>query len=202
MAYHIYPTLIDSFNYFNAFPSVEKEEELMNKINRVKVDLTNQAQIGVAFENLINSIIKEGKFKTSFDGFSFKENIIREVLKEIEHDEPQKYVSGTENINGIDVTLYGFVDYYRPAIITDLKTTSKYKSGKYKYHTQRHIYPLCMDGIKKTTFLVTDFEDVVRETYFFSRRESLKVLSESIPRLIDFIESRRHLITDTKIFGL
>jgi hypothetical protein len=201
MPYNIYPTLLDNFNFFNAFPSIEKEQELIDKINRVKFEKTNQVQLGLAFEGLINSIIKGEGFMTEYDGFTFKEDVIKSVLHEIGEDEMQKHVSEVININGVDVNFYGFVDYYRPSVITDLKTGAKYKLGKYKFYTQRHIYPLCIPDVKKFTFLFTDFEGVVKEPYFFSKRESLKVLSEIVPRFIDFIESKRDIITDTKIFG-
>lgn len=200
--YNIYPTLLDSFNYFYNFPSIEKEAELLDKINRVKHEMTNQAQLGVAFENLINSILKGANFTNTYDGFTFNESVIKEVVLNLEGYEVQKYVSQNFNINGYDVKLFGFVDYIKQPSLVDLKTTSKYKIGKYKFYSQRHIYSMCLDGITKFTFLVTDFEGVMKEPYFISKRESMKYLNESIPKFIEFIESNREKITDTKIFGI
>lgn len=200
--YNIYPTLLDSFNFFSTFPSVEKENELIDKINKVKFELTNQAQLGISFEGLINSILNGAEFTTSFDGFEFKESVIKEVLSHLHGFEIQKYVSREMNINGLNVKFYGFLDYLSTAKIIDLKTTSKYKLGKYKYYSQRHIYPMCLDGITKFTFLVTDFEGVTTEPYFISKRESMSYLNESVPRFIEFIEANKSRITDTKIFGI
>jgi len=200
--YNIYPTLLDSFNYFNTFPSIEKESELIDKINRVKHEMTNQAQLGVSFEGLINSIINGASFSTSFDGFTFKEDVVKGVLSQLNGFEIQKYVCSTFNINGFDVKFYGFVDYSSICKMIDLKTTSKYKLGKYKYYSQRHIYPMCIEGVTKFTFLITDFEGVMTEPYFISKRESMVYLNESVPRFIEFIESNRNKITDTKIFGI
>lgn len=194
--YQITPTILDKFNTFDTFRTDESFNELIDKLNGVKTEMTNRVIEGIALNSLIDYNLKTETVEYEFDGYRFKHEVINELTGTLKGSEVQKFVECFVNINGVDVRLYGVTDYVKSSNVIDLKSTEKYKLNKYKYYSQRHIYPLCFPSntIRKFTYLVTDFQSVMKEDYFFSRRESLAYLNERIPLLIEFIESNRDLI--------
>lgn len=197
--YQITPTILDKFNTFDTFRTDESFNELIDKLNGVKTEMTNRVIEGITLNNLIDSNLKNEVVNYELDGYEFKHEVINELTEILKGSQIQKFVECFVNINGVNVRLYGVTDYVKASNVIDLKSTEKYKLNKYKFYSQRHIYPLCFptNSIRKFTYLVTDFQSVMKEDYFFSRRESLAYLNERIPLLIEFIESNRDLIYKT-----
>ena len=54
-----------------------------------------------------------------------------------------------------DVLLYGYIDELMPHSVHDIKTTSKYKAGKFRAHWQKAVYPYCLN---ENGNMVYDFE--------------------------------------------
>ena len=114
-----------------------------------------------------------------------------------------------------DVVLYGYSDYWQGDTIRDLKTTKNYEFGKYERGWQRLVYPWCAiesgeaasverfvyDAIKLNTRAGIICGTHYPEEYTYGHVWGSKVLRDGVCRFIEWLESRRSLITDRKIFG-
>ena len=128
----------------------------------------------------------------------------------------QIFVKGLITTKYGDAELYGLVDEMRGSVVFDIKSTTKYRLGKYKGKWQRHVYPYCLiqSGMIEN---VTAFEYTVLEIrqertgiisgtrypeyYTYNHEQSVKLLTNHVERFIEFLEANRELITDKKIFG-
>ena len=100
-----------------------------------------------------------------------------------------------------------------PASVHDIKTTGKYEAGKFKNYWQRIVYPYCLCANGNS---VHDFEynivvfnekkngigyETFTEYYNYVPEVDVPRLMNHVCGLIEFIEDRRDLITDNKIFN-
>jgi hypothetical protein len=136
---------------------------------------------------------------------SFDKNIVGELSEYLIGSVAQYRTESILDCDGISVLVYGVSDYIKENKCIDLKTTSAYDLGKYKDSMQRHLYPVCLNKegifVDEFEFLVTDFKSVFKEPYKVDLVESEKILTYCCSALIEFIENKKHLITDEKIFG-
>lgn len=114
-----------------------------------------------------------------------------------------------------DVMLYGYSDYWQGDTIRDLKTTKKYDFGKYERGWQRIVYPwtaiesgeavavdkFVYDAIQLSSRGGIIFGTHYPEEYAYGHLWASKLLRNGVCRFIEWIESRRDLITDAKVFG-
>jgi len=103
------------------------------------------------------------------------------------------------------------IDELMPTSIHDIKTTEKYKAGKYRNNWQHVVYPYCLNEWENN---VRDFEynvavfgktglyNTFTEYYAYNRDRDAKRLTIHVESFIEFLEANRHLITDKKIFNL
>jgi len=196
--YAIYPTLLNNFYWYKVDP-FGKWQELIDKCNRVKTELAPEQLKGVNFEDIINRTL-DGEIVEHEYG-----DIVEKVAtKLINHHKQQDYISAVVKTNHGKVMLYGFVDYSYPFKYIDLKTTEKYRFGKYEKSNQHGGYMLInyLNGgqIKDFHYLVTDFKDMYIESY----QPTMEIFDKFIFNLLEFIDwlevNKKH-ITDDKIFG-
>lgn len=201
--YRFYATLLDSFYWFLNSESETAEQEFIDKINRVPITdekALERMNKGTELNNLVDMILADRSIVQE----QFKSEVVDELLNYLDGSVAQHRTETIIRCNGVDVLVYGVVDYIKENKCIDLKTTTAYDLGKYKDSLQRHLYPVSLfnEGvlIDEFEFLVTDFNSVFKEPYKVDLVESNAILSTYCSELIDFIESKRHLITDTKIF--
>jgi hypothetical protein len=206
--YRLYATLLDAFAWYKQSESDNAEQELLDKINRVPVTdekALERMQKGTELNNLIDEILATGVMDIA-KAAPFNSDVVRLLAEYLQGATSQYRTSIVMDIDGIVIELYGVTDYILLNKGIDLKSTGSYELGKYKDSLQRHLYPVALadEGIEIDTFefLVTDFNSVFKEPYKVNLKESRQVLASISLQLIDFIEARRHLITDLKIFGL
>jgi len=203
--YKIYATLLDAFSWYQASESDHAEQEFLDKINRVPITdekALERMNKGTELNNLIDVLLMDSP--VNLDTCGFDKVVVSELYAYLIGSTQQHY---TEiYLEGLNTLLYGYIDYVKENKCIDLKSTSSYDLGKYKGSMQRHVYPISLAGegimVDEFEFLVTDFKSVFKETYPVNLEESNAVLTEQVQLLIDFLESKRHLITDQKIFGL
>jgi hypothetical protein len=201
--YRFYATLLDSFYWFLNSESETAEQEFIDKINRVPITdekALERMNKGTELNNLVDMLLVDKSIVQE----QFKAEVVDELLNYLDGSVAQHRTETIIRCNGVDVLVYGVADYIKENKCIDLKTTSSYDLGKYKDSLQRHLYPVSLfnEGvlIDEFEFLVTDFNSVFKEPYKVDLVESNAILSTYCSELIDFIESKRHLITDTKIF--
>lgn len=116
------------------------------------------------------------------------------------------------------VWLYGYPDEWCGNKIFDLKTTKQYSFGKYERKWQKHVYPYAIvesgDSTEITEFEYTAIKlsepteknpiiygEIYPEIYSYDHEQSRRCLQGICVQLIEWLEYRRELITDAKIFG-
>lgn len=215
--YKFYATLLDAFRWYRASESESALQEFIDKINRVEIvdeKALERMNKGTALNNLVDKQVKNhvfceaDKISSIVDNteFTFDAKIVNELGDRLELSIPQHYIECTIDVNGVEVLLYGYIDYLRLNRCIDLKTTSKYELGKYKDNMQMHLYPVSLKekgiDVDEFEFLVTDFKEVYSEVYPINIDNSLNILSNECGLLIEFLELKKDLITNKKIFGL
>jgi len=208
--YSIYPTLLDSFYWYKR--GYNEKEELINKINRVKSEMPEAAKKGVAFENVINILLKSGNHPLLMDvehyesnGFFFKTEIVNRIAaKLINAEKQQEYIESVVQTSVGGIKVYGFIDYSYPDMFVDLKTTGSYKKDKYKINNQHKCYPLLAQlngrNVSKFNYLITDFTQMYTEPYIHTQSMTDEFIFNLV-EFAEFLEANRNLITDKKIFG-
>lgn len=212
--YKFYATLLDAFLWYQASESENAEQEFIDKINRVPITdekaLERMAK-GTALNELVDIAIKHGVPQDNsiinYNGFEFNTILVTELARKLQGAIPQVYTQTTIRCNGNDVLVYGYIDYVLANKVIDLKTTSVYELGKYKDSMQMHLYPVALFNEENIVtdefdFLVTDFKEIYSETYPINLIDSNVRLAITSNALIEFLNAKRDLITDKKIFGL
>ena len=198
--YKFYPSLLDSYKWYQASESDNSEQELIDKINR-KPFSSDAADKGTWFNELIDLCLK-GSEK---HGVEFLSGPAEIILERLIGSVKQVHTSTTLDVDGKTVELYGYIDYVQQDRVIDLKTTKSYELGKYKDSLQLHFYPVSLidegNEINAFEFLVTDFENVYPEVYMVDYNRSKNILIDACRELIRFVEIKKDLITDKKIFG-
>lgn len=205
--YNFYATLLDAFCWYQQSESENAEKEFIDKINRVPVTdekALERMNKGTAMNDLVDKLILGKEVEPV--GYDFSADVVTGLAEYLIGSVSQYCVSTTLNIGGNQVVLYGYMDYIKENRAIDLKTTSSYELGKYAGSMQRHIYPICLYNeeifIDEFEFVVTDFTNIYKEPYKVNIMESYAVIQSKCLELIEFIEAKKHLITDKKIFGL
>lgn len=193
--YSIYPSLLDQFYWAKRLGSWDK---LLDGINRTKKFEKTEKQLkGSRFEKLIDDILNgEVVEQTEFNQI-IVDKIAYKLHKNIGR---QKYIEDKITTKYGKVKLYGYVDFEYEKFYIDLKTTDKYKPGKYEKYSQHKVYPL-VGKKEQLIYLITDFENIYTEPYTIDS-EAIDKLYFEVNEFIEWLEANRNKITDPKIFTI
>lgn len=206
----------------------EQLEGLINRINRVPFD-SEAADKGTAFNEVVDCLIagaktdredmaiasdkEKGVINVDFKGrqFTFPISICREFADYYKGAISQVYTEGVIHTRYGDVLLYGYIDELLLDKVADIKTTGKYAVSKFLRHWQHIVYPFTLQQEGND---ISDFEyniavlpkkygeiKTYTEFYSFVPERDIPRLQAHCERLIEFIELKRDLITDKKIFA-
>lgn len=209
--YKFYATLLDAFQWYLDSEQETAEKDFIDKINRVPFQ-SDAADKGKAFNDLIDVCLTKGWTSNELSvmeniqsKYGFNTELIDSLVKELQGSVPQYFCSRVLHTSKGSIEIYGYMDFIKFTKAIDLKTTKTYTLGKYDKSWQKVVYPWCLveDGIfvDEFEFLVTDFEHIYKEPYPINIYNIEAQLTVICLILIDFIEAKRHLITDKKIFG-
>lgn len=158
--------------------------------------------------------------RLSYNGFSwlFDTALLEELAKRFP-DAISQYPVGAPLLTKYGwVWLYGYLDEWVGCKISDLKTTTSYAFGKYGCKWQKHVYPYAVvesgDCTEIKEFEYTAIElskptesnpvihgKIYPEIYTNDHEQNRRLLCGICEQFIEWIEYRRGLITDRKIFG-
>lgn len=206
----------------------EQLQGLIDRINRVPFD-SEAADKGTAFNEVVDCLIlncktdradmeimsdrDKGVIVVTFKDrkFTFPITLCREFADYYKGAVPQVYTEAVLSTRYGDVLLYGYIDELMPTRVHDIKTTGKYSVGKYLHHWQHIVYPFALQQEGND---ISDFEyniavmakygepKTYTEFYTFVPDRDIPRLQAHCEGLIEFIELKRDLITDKKIFAL
>lgn len=192
-SYSIYPSMLDRFYWAKRLGTWD---ELLDLINRTKKFEKTEKQLkGLRFEKLIDDILNGEVVEQT----EFKQELVDKIAYKLHKNiGRQKYIEDKITVKNGIVKLYGYIDFEYDNFYIDLKTTEKYKPGKYEKYSQHKVYPLV--GKKESLiYLITDFENIYQEPYPIDPDATDKLYHE-INELIEWLEIHRFEITDKKIF--
>ena len=206
----------------------KKRLDLIDRINRVPFD-SEKADRGTAFNEIVDCLIlsqKSDKMEISGNteaktitaiynerSFTFPISICREFANYYAGAMPQVYTEALLPTKYGNVRLYGYIDELMPMCVHDIKSTSKYSTGKFKEHWQHIVYPYCLQEEGNN---ILDFEynillinerksgdayETFTEHYPFIAERDTPRLARHVENLIVFIEAHKNVITDKKIFN-
>lgn len=136
--------------------------------------------------------------------FNFFKDVTDEFVTYYEGALPQVFVKGTLETHFGMIDLYGYADELLPFSCHDIKTTKNYHSGNFKEHWQHIVYPFCLKqmgmDISHFEYNVTNFKETFSEVYVFEEERDIPKLRDICERFIQFVETNRDVITDTKVF--
>lgn len=209
--YQIFPTILDKFYWYKR--GYCEHQEMIDKINRVETPFPEAARKGVAFENVINMLLKaknhplltQSEYFES-DGFIFQPEIVNRIATKLANAiKQQEYIQAIVETSVGGIKVYGFIDYSYPDMFVDLKTTGSYKKDKYKINNQHKCYPLLAQisgrNINKFNYLITDFSQMYIEPYIHNSAMTDEFIFNLV-EFTEFLEANRDLIYDKKIFNL
>lgn len=148
------------------------EIELINSINRCPHDLSEAADKGTAFNEIIDCLIENRKSKdkdcniysttnenglrvirAEIHGFTFDYDVqlCKDIASRFSCSLPQFFASSMMQTKYGNVEIYGYLDEWQGNEIIDLKTTGQYTFGKFERKWQRHAYPWCVINERLTT---------------------------------------------------
>ncbi len=207
--YAFYPTLLDAFSWYKRSESETALQEFLDKVNRVKTPATDPMLRGIAFNDKVDHAIRGGQFfgvnddgEINVHDTPVSLDIINEFRDLFHGSALQVFLDTRLNVGHHQVKIYGYADALKGATIGEFKTTAKYEFPKYLHNWQHPCYLQCLkeNGIKRFTYLITDFKEVYREDYHWTREGEIRLIG-ICNELIEFLEAKRDLITDTKVFG-
>lgn len=206
--YAFYPTILDAFSWYKRSESETALQEFLDKVNRVKTPATDPMLRGIAFNELVDNAIKGADLPyddtdhVDAHDIPVSADIIQEFADLFHGAALQVFLDTRLTVGPHQVKIYGYADALKGSTIGEFKTTGKYEFPKYLHNWQHPAYLQCVkdQGIKRFTYLITDFKEVYREDYHWTK-DGEDRLKSICAELIEFLEAKRDLITDTKVFG-
>lgn len=208
----------------------EKEQflSLINRINRVpmKWEDSEAADRGTAFNEAVDCVMakrksdkmilesnkESGTISAEYNNrkFIFPFLLVKEFSDYFTGGVSQVLTEAVLTTKYGDVLLYGYIDELMSLSCHDIKTTGKYKVGKFRNNWQHIVYPYCLtqsgNEINEFEYDVAvlgtgNYYSTFKENYHYIpvlHIPKLRLITES---LIETIEINRNLITDKKIFN-
>lgn len=136
--------------------------------------------------------------------FTYFKDITDEFVNYYNGALPQVFVRGTLETHFGVIDLYGYADELLPFSCHDIKTTKNYHAGNFREHWQHIVYPFCLhqmgSEIDRFEYNITNFKETFTEVYVFKEERDVPKLRDICERFIQFIETNKNVITDTKVF--
>ena len=205
--YAFFPTLLDAFSWYKRSESETALQEFLDKVNRVKTPATDPQLRGIAFNDVVDMAIKGKEYATEdaivmCHDMPVPFEIVDEFAQLFSGAALQVFADCRLSVGENQVKIYGYMDALKGNTIGEFKTTAKYEFPKYLHNWQHPAYLQCLkdNGIRRFVYLITDFKSVYREDYHWTI-EGENNLKGICAELIEFLEAKRELITDKKVFG-
>jgi hypothetical protein len=206
----------------------EQKQSLIDRINRVpmKWEDSEAADRGTAFNEVVDCVMancksekmvlssnkEAGIITANYNNriFIFSLALVREFAEYFKGGVSQVFTEAVLSTKYGNVILYGYIDELMPSSIHDIKTTSKYKVGKFRNNWQHVVYPYCLNQngneVNEFEYNVAVFGSnnnysTFKEYYRYVPDRDINRLQLITESLIEFIEANRNLITDKKIFN-
>lgn len=157
MAKLITTSLIGSIEWLQKCPKDWKERAfkgLRDMLAREPWEPTPAIKRGLHFENTVNMAlqIEDDKF------IDTTSNEFQKVCELCGKDSlQQKKTKSFIEVEGDEYCLYGKIDFFKPGLVTDLKTTGDYKGKSHYLSTSQHLIYCYNEGVPNFKYVVAEF---------------------------------------------
>jgi hypothetical protein len=209
--FNFWATLLNDFSNYQNEVGYEKgddfipfvtEKDLIDKLNRVPFQSSEAMDKGNAFELAVCT--NESEVIFGENKYFFDKELVSKLNAMVSGAAYQKGLKYTLTFDDVMVNFYGYSDFIRRDTIVDLKTTGQYSFPKFDKSFQHKVYLLGANqmGYKldKFQYLVTDFKDYFYEIYPYDAEKYSNELKSIAVDIINFIQSRKDLITNENLF--
>lgn len=163
--------------YEDATTERDPMEEFMLTLRREPTPTTEAMQNGIDFENLVDAIPRN---RADPNDKWYDAAVI--VADKVRGGYPQYRARRVISAGGLELVLYGRIDWLKAGNIIDVKFTKNYDPGKYYDSTQHPVYFELIPEARNFTYLASNGSSVWPETY--TREETRSI----IPIIEDFFE--------------
>ena len=136
-------------------------EDFLCTLRREKKPPTKAMLDGIAFENVLNNVLKGEHIPTDHEWYA----PITEMARELDGAQQQVNLFRDIEVDGQAILLHGVLDYLREGEIWDCKFSKTYHLNKYLNSPQLLMYLSLVPEARRMTFIVSDGKYVFRERY-------------------------------------
>lgn len=159
--------------------------EFLCALRRESIPTNESMQKGIELENLVMNITF-GKGDCSHKWY----DVAKEIAEEVQNGQFQIAAKKTVKIEGLDFLLYGKLDCLKAGIISDIKFSGKYETGKFFKSPQHPMYMELVPEAERFTYIVTNGVRVWRETY---HRDECHSILDTICEFISYLDTYKLL---------
>lgn len=159
--------------------------EFLCMLKREQIPTSEAMQKGIELENLVMNITL-GKGDCSHKWY----DVAKEIAEEVQNGQFQIAAKKTVKIEGLDFLLYGKLDCLKAGIISDIKFSGKYETGKFFKSPQHQMYMELVPEAERFTYIVTNGVRVWRETY---HRDECHSILDTICEFISYLDTYKLL---------
>ena len=159
MKVRITQSLLSSWEW--SFKKDDGYEEFLQALRREKKPPTQAMLDGIAFENVLNSVLRGEHIPEDHEWYK----VVTEMAKELDGAQQQVNLFRDIWVDGQPFLLHGVLDYLKAGIIYDCKFSKRYELNKYLTSPQTPMYLDLVPEARGFEYIISDGKWVYRERY-------------------------------------
>ena len=181
MKVRITQSLLSSWEW--SFKKDDGYEEFLKALKRERTPPTKIMLDGIAFENVLNSVLRGEHIPEDHEWYK----VITEMARELDGSQQQVTIFRDINVSGQPFLLHGVLDYLHAGIIYDCKFSNRYELNKYLTSPQTPMYLELVPEARLFEYIISDGKWVYREKY---PREIVPSIRDTINQFYKYLLQR------------
>lgn len=181
MKVRITQSLLSSWEW--SFKKDDGYEEFLKALKRERTPPTKIMLDGIAFENVLNSVLRGEHIPEDHEWYK----VITEMARELDGSQQQVTIFRDINVSGQPFLLHGVLDYLHAGIIYDCKFSKRYELNKYLTSPQTPMYLELVPEARLFEYIISDGKWVYREKY---PREIVPSIRDTINQFYKYLLQR------------
>ena len=181
MKVRITQSLLSSWEW--SFKKDDGYEEFLKALKRERTPPTKSMLDGIAFENVLNSVLRGEHIPEDHEWYK----VITEMARELDGSQQQVTIFRDINVSGQPFLLHGVLDYLHAGIIYDCKFSKRYELNKYLTSPQTPMYLELVPEARLFEYIISDGKWVYREKY---PREIVPSIRDTINQFYKYLLQR------------
>ena len=174
-------SLLSSWEW--SFKKDDGYEEFLKALKRERTPPTKSMLDGIAFENVLNSVLRGEHIPEDHEWYK----VITEMARELDGSQQQVTIFRDITVSGQPFLLHGVLDYLHAGIIYDCKFSKRYELNKYLTSPQTPMYLELVPEARLFEYIISDGKWVYREKY---PREIVPSILDTINQFYKYLLQR------------